>query len=177
MDTVADAIINKTTKVMSLDMSQYRGLLKALSLMDKEAQLQLKDDVHAISKWTAQGIIYSSYGAFMPAQAAIVASTVRANRDRLPNITIGGSKGRASGGANAGQLLYGNEFGGERNAKGNLTAFPNGGYRFPERSPREGRGNKGWWIFPELVRMQPTIRQRWQDAVNKVMDNWARTSI
>jgi hypothetical protein len=95
-------------------------VLKALSQMDKEAQLQLKDDVHAISKWTAQGIIYSSYGAFMPAQAAIVAQTVRANRDRLPNVTIGGSKGRASGGANAGQLLYGNEFGGERNA--NTTA-------------------------------------------------------
>ena len=177
MDTVADAIINKKTKVMSLDMSDYRGVLKALSQMDKEAQLQLKDDVHAISKWTAQGIIYSSYGAFMPAQAAIVAQTVRANRDRLPNITIGGSKGRASGGANAGQLLYGNEFGGERNAYNSQSAFPNGGYRFPARSPREGRGNKGWWIFPSLVRMQPMIRQRWEEAVNKVMDNWARNSI
>ena len=174
MDTVADAIINKKTKVMSLDMSDYRGVLKALSQMDKEAQLQLKDDVHAISKWTAQGIIYSSYGAFMPAQAAIVAQTVRANRDRLPNITIGGSKGRASGGANAGQLLYGNEFGGKRNAYNSQSAFPNGGYRFPARSPREGRGNKGWWIFPSLVRMQPMIRQRWEEAVNKVMDNWAR---
>ena len=174
---MADAIINKKTKVMSLDMSDYRGVLKALSQMDKEAQLQLKDDVHAISKWTAQGIIYSSYGAFMPAQAAIVAQTVRANRDRLPNITIGGSKGRASGGANAGQLLYGNEFGGERNAYNSQSAFPNGGYRFPARSPREGRGNKGWWIFPSLVRMQPMIRKRWEDAVNKVMDNWARTSI
>jgi uncharacterized membrane protein len=177
MDTVADAIINKKTKVMSLDMSDYRGVLKALSQMDKEAQLQLKDDVHAISKWTAQGIIYSSYGAFMPAQAAIVAQTVRANRDRLPNITIGGSKGRASGGANAGQLLYGNEFGGERNAYNSQSAFPNGGYRFPARSPREGQGNKGWWIFPSLVRMQPMIRQRWEEAVNKVMDNWARNSI
>tara|TARA_R110000868_G_scaffold31913_1_gene116576 strand:- start:1301 stop:1831 length:531 start_codon:yes stop_codon:yes gene_type:complete len=174
---MADAIINKTTKVMSLDMSQYRGVLKALSQMDKEAQLELKDDVHAISKWTAQGIVYASYDAFMPAQAAIVASTVRANRDRLPNITIGGSKGRASGGANAGQLLYGNEFGGQRNAYNSQSAFPNGGYRFPARSPREGRGNKGWWIFPSLVKMQPMIRKRWEDAVNKVMDNWARTSI
>jgi hypothetical protein len=176
MDTVADAIINKKTKVMSLDMSDYRGVLKALSQMDKEAQLQLKDDVHAISKWTAQGIIYSSYGAFMPAQAAIVAQTVRANRDRLPNITIGGSKGRASGGANAGQLLYGNEFGGERNAYNSQSAFPNGGYRFPARSPREGRGNKGWWIFPTLKTLQPEIRRRWKDAVDKVMDNWARNS-
>ena len=174
---MANAITNKTTKSMTLDMSDYRALLKALSVMNKESQAGLKDDVQSISKWTAQGIVYASYGALMPKQAAIVAQTVRANRDRLPNITIGGSKGRASGGANAGQLLFGNEFGGERNAYNSQSAFPNGGYRFPERSPREGRGNKGWWIFPELVEMQPTIRRRWKDAVDKVMDNWARTSI
>ena len=174
---MATAITNKTTMSMKLDMSDYRGMLKALSVMDKEAQMGLKDDVASISRWTAQGIVYASYGALMPKQAAIVAQTVRANRDRLPNVTIGGAKGRASGGANAGQLLFGNEFGGERNAYGNKTAFPNGGYRFPERSPREGRGNKGWWIFPSLVEMQPTIRKRWEEAVNKVMDNWARNSI
>jgi hypothetical protein len=175
MDTVADAITNKTTMSMKLDPSDYRGVLKALSQMDKESQIGLKDDVQSISKWTAQGIVYASYGALMPAQAAIIAQTVRANRDRLPNVTIGGARGRASGGANAGQLLFGNEFGGERNAFGNKTAFPNGGYRFPERSPRKGRGNAGWWIFPSLVEMQPTIRRRWQDAVNKVMDIWARS--
>jgi hypothetical protein len=174
---MANAITNKTTMSMKLDMSDYRSLLKALSVMDKESQMGLKDDVQSISKWTAQGIVYASYGALMPKQAAIVAQTVRANRDRLPNVTIGGPRGRASGGANAGQLLFGNEFGGERNAYGNKTAFPNGGYRFPERSPREGRGNAGYWIFPTLKDMQPTIRKRWEEAVNKVMDNWARNSI
>lgn len=173
---MADITSGKTTVSMKLDMSDYRGLLKALSQMDKESQGALKDDVASISRWTAQGMIYAAYGAPMPAQAAIVASTIRVNRDRVPNVTIGGSKGKASGGANAGQLLFGNEMGGERNAFANKTAFPNGGYRFPERSPRKGRGNTGYWIFPSLVEMQPTIRRRWEQAVNKVMDNWARTS-
>ena len=174
---MANAITNKTTKSMTLDMSDYRALLKALSVMNKESQAGLKDDVQSISKWTAQGIVYASYGALMPKQAAIVASTVRANRDRLPNITIGGSKGRASGGANAGQLLYGNEFGGSPDSRKSVSGFPNGGYRFPARSPREGRGNAGYWIFPTLKTLQPEIRRRWKDAVDKVMDNWARTSI
>jgi hypothetical protein len=62
--------------------------------------------LQSISRWTAQGIVYASYGALMPKQAAIVAQTVRANRDRLPNVTIGGARGRASGGANAGQLIW-----------------------------------------------------------------------
>ena len=165
----------RTTITVKPDLSDYKGLLKAISVMDKQAQGALKDEVASISKWTAQGMIYASYSAQMPAQAAIVAATIRPARDRVPTVYIGGAKGRASGGANAGQLLFGNEFGGERNAKGSLSAFPNGGFRFPERTAREGRGNKGYWIFPSLKEMQPTIRRRWFTAVNKVMDNWART--
>ena len=167
---------DRKTIYMKPDMSELRGVLAALSAMGKEANYGLKDEVQSISRWTAQGLVYASYGALMPKQAAIVATTIRANRDRVPSVTIGGSRGRASGGANAGQLLYGNEFGGERNAYGNATAFPNGGYRFPARSPREGKGNKGYWIFPTLVEMQPTIRKRWKDAVDTVMDHWARYS-
>ncbi len=166
----------RTSITVKPDLTEYKSLLKAISVMDKQAQGALKDEVASISKWTAQGMVYASYGALMPNQAAIVAATIRPARDRVPTVYIGGAKGRASGGANAGQLLFGNEFGGERNAKGSLSAFPNGGYRFPERSDREGRGNKGYWIFPSLKEMQPTIRRRWFVAVNKVMDNWARTS-
>ena len=167
---------DKTTITIKPDLGDYRSLLKAISVMDKQAQGALKDEVASISRWTAQGMIYASYGALMPMQAAIVAQTIRPARDRVPTVYIGGAKGRASGGANAGQLLFGNEFGSDRNAKGSKGAFPNGGYRFPERSNSQGRGNTGYWIFPSLKDMQPTIRKRWFDAVTRVLDNWARTS-
>lgn len=167
----------RTSITVKPDLGDYRGLLKALSAMDKASQAQLKNDVYSISSWVAGGIKTSGYvGARFPAQAAVVAATVRPARDRVPTIYVGGSKGRTSGGANAGQLLFGNEFGGERNAKGSLSAFPNGGFRFPERTAREGRGNKGYWIFPTLKEMQPTIKKRWQEACVKVLDNWARNS-
>lgn len=144
--------------------------------MDKDSQGALKGEVASISSWTAQGMAMAAYSAPMSRQSVIVASTIRANKDRIPNVTIGGSKGRASGGANAGQLLFGNEFGSDRNIKGSKGSFPNGGYRFPDRSPSQGRGNAGYWIFPTLKAMQPEITRRWLDAVTKVMDNWARTS-
>ena len=167
----------RTTITVRPDLADYRGLLKALNVMDKEAQYQLKNEVYSISSWTAQGIKQAAFGhPYYPKQAAFVAATVRPARDRVPTVYVGGSKGRTSGGANAGQILFGNEFGGDRNAFGNLNAFPNGGYRFPERSPREGRGNAGYWIFPSLKEMQPTIKRRWEQAVIKVLDNWARTS-
>jgi hypothetical protein len=159
------------------DLRDYRGLLKALNLMDKEAQYNLKEEVVSISAWTARGIQQAGFAhPVYPKQAAIVAQTVRAARDRVPTVYVGGGKGRVSGGANAGQLLFGNEFGGDRNAFGNANAFPNGGYRFPARTSREGRGNKGYWIFPTLKGMQPEIKRKWFAAVNKVMDNWARYS-
>lgn len=168
----------RTSITIKPDIRDYRELLKALNVMDKEAQFQLKEEVASISSWTAQGIKQAASGhPYYPKQAEIIASTIRPARDRLPTVYIGGNKGRASGGGNAGQLLFGNEFGGNRNAFGNLTAFKNGGYRFPPRTSREGRGNTGYWIFPTLKAMQPEIKKRWLDAVNKVMDNWARNSI
>jgi hypothetical protein len=158
-------------------LSDYRALLKALNVLDKEAQVGLKDDVYEISAWTAKGIAQSGYAhPYYPKQARIVAESVKPSRDRVPTVRVGGTKGRVSGGANAGQLLWGNEFGGDRNAYGNLTAFPSGGYRFPPRTSREGRGNTGYWIFPTLKDMQPEIKKKWFKAVNKVMDLWARTS-
>ena len=167
----------RTSVTVRPDLADYRGLLKALNAMDKEAQFQLKEEVTSISAWTARGIEQAGYAhPIYPRQARIVAATVRAARDRVPTVYIGGGKGRVSGGANAGQLLFGNEFGGDRNAFGNANAFPNGGFRFPPRTAREGRGNTGYWIFPTLKAMQPEIKRKWFAAVNKVMDNWARYS-
>jgi len=159
------------------DLRDLRGLLKALNKMDDASKKQLKDDVTSISGWTAGAIKTSGYvGARFPKQAQIVVATVRANKDRIPNITIGGSRGRVSGGANAGILLYGNEFGGSPESSIGVSGFANGGYRFPERSPREGRGNKGYWIFPTLKAIQPEITRRWKNAVGEVYENWKRTN-
>jgi hypothetical protein len=165
----------RTSIKIQPDLTDLRELLKALNAMDKDSQKALKDEVYSISAWTAQRIQAAAVGhPYMPLQAAIIAPTVRASRDRLPTVLIGGSKGRASGGANAGQLLFGNEFGGDRNAFGNLTAFANGGYRFARRSAPVGRGNAGYWIFPTLKGAQSDITQQWTNAVEKVYDNWKR---
>jgi len=165
----------RETISIKADTRDLGNVFEALKRLDADANNKLKDDVASISAWTATGIKQAAFGfSPMPKQAAVVAQTVRYGRDRLPTVTIGGSKGRASGGANAGQLLFGNEFGGERNAKGSLSAFPNGGFRFPPRTPREGRGNRGYWIFPTVKAMQPEITRRWMNAVNNVLDSWGK---
>ena len=168
---------DKVTIKMQPDISQLRDLLKALNKMDDDSKKALKEEVTSISAWTATGIRMAAYtGSPMPAQTAVVAQTVRPNKDRIPNVTIGGSRGRVSGGANAGILLYGNEFGSNRNFYGSAGSFANGGYKFPARTPRVGRGNRGYWIFPTLKAMQPEITRRWKNAVEEVLDNWNKGS-
>lgn len=164
---------NKQTIRVKMDMTQdIRDLLSDLNKMDAESKNELKTEVASITSWAVQGIVQKSYDAPMPKQAAIVAQTVRANRDRVPNITIGGSRGRASGGATAGELVVGNEFGASPTSSNG--AFPNGGRRFPYRSPRKGRGNTGYWIYPALAEMQPEISRRWWNAADKIFRHWQR---
>ena len=148
------------------DSRDLRNLYKAFREMDEGSKLALKDEVTSISAWSATEMQSSYTFNPYPAQAQKVAATIRANKDRIPNVTIGGSKGRFSGGAVSGQVLFGSEFGGP-------APFQNGGTRFPERSPAQGRGNEGYGIFKVLKQIQPRITKEWKDAVNKhVLKKW-----
>ena len=150
----------KHTVKIQPDQSDLRNLYAAFRKMDENSKLSLKDDVTSISAWSATELQSSYTMNPYPDQAQKVAVTIRANKDRIPNVTIGGSKGRFSGGAVSGQVLFGSEFGGP-------APFANGGRRFPERSDPQGRGNIGYGIFKKLKEIQPTLTARWKEAVDK----------
>jgi hypothetical protein len=146
------------------DVRQLKGLFAALKEMDKESNAQLRDDVSAISAWSATQIKRGAYdtGVLFSGQSKRVSESVRHNRDRVPNVTIGGSKLKFSGGAVSGMIVMGNEW-------GSAATFPNGGQRFPR-----GLYPKGNWIFPTLRAIQPEVTKRWKDAVTKVLSNWEK---
>lgn len=171
----------KQTITVKPDTSQLKGLYAAFKTLSTEANNQLKDEVASISKWTAGEIQQAAaMTPYMPKQAKRVAETVRFNRDRVPNVTIGGNKKNFSGGARAGEVLFGSEFGAveflSRRVNGsNLganTFGKFGGKRFPPRSPDYKGGSEGYWIYPTLRRKQFEITQRWISAVEKVLDKW-----
>jgi hypothetical protein len=150
----------KQTIRIQPDQSDMRGLYAAFRKMDDNSKVALKDEVTSISAWSATEL-QSSYNMNPnPLQAQKVAATIRANKDKIPNVTIGGSKGRFSGGAVSGNVLFGSEFGGP-------SPFANGGTRFPERSAPQGRGNEGYGIFKVLKQIQPELTARWKEAINK----------
>lgn len=149
---------------IKVDQSDLRGLKYALTKMDKASSAELRDDVSNIVQWYApklQNAVFGLPEANNPAQAQRVANSIKPVRDRVPYARIGGrTGGRASGGAYSGELLYGSEFGSNRFRQ------------FPARSPRSGRGNAGWWIYPTLRRFQPEITAQWKRAVMKVLGHW-----
>lgn len=170
----------KETISIKPDSKELAGLYAAFKRLDQEANTTLKNDVSLISAWTAQEIKNATLSLSAdkyPAQAQKVAQSVRFNKDRVPNVTVGGSKGGFSGGGLVGEVLFGSEFGAvEWLATGEVGANRFGRYggrRFPDRSPRKGRGNEGYWIFPTLSAKQGEITQRWQNAVEKVLGKWS----
>jgi hypothetical protein len=174
-------VAERETIRIAPDSSQLKGVYKAFKTLSDEANKQLKDDVAEISKWTAGEIkAAAAMAPYMPKQAARVAETVKFNRDRVPNVTIGGSKKNFSGGAKAVQVLFGSEFGAEPylarrvngSNRGANTFGKYGGKRFPPRSPDFKNGSEGYWIYPTLRREQSTITARWRAAVDRVLGNW-----
>jgi hypothetical protein len=88
----------------------------------------------------------------------------------MPYITVGGARKVFRNGATAGDAIAGSEFGAY--PKSTAGAFPNGGRRYPFRSPKEGRGNRGYWIFPTLKTHQATLTRLWKEAVDHVLRHW-----
>ena len=157
---------NKATVKLQADPAQLRGLYAAMRQMDDASKTTLKNEVTSISAWSAAEIRSNASASPFPAQAEKVAMTVRENKDRIPNVTIGGSRKVTSTRAEAGFLLFGAEFGGP-------SPFPNGGRRFPYRSANGGRA--GYWIFPKLKQIQPELTRRWKSSVERlVIAPWGR---
>lgn len=173
----------KETITFKADPKDLQNLYAAFKRLTDEANNELKTQVTAISAWTATKIqAAASLAPYMPKQASRVADTVRPNKDRIPNVTIGGSKRNFSGGAAVGEVLFGSEFGAEpyltkkKNGSniGANTFGKNKGRRFPPMSPPYNGGNEGYWIFPTLRREQPAITSAWITAVDSVLNTWSK---
>ena len=141
---------------------------------DRNPNAELRQATKAISDELGKEITKSAYvHPYYPAQAIKVASTIRVQSDRIPKISIGkGKKKMFSGGGRAGDVLFGNEFGSIPNGIGNSNF--KGGKRFPPRSPRSGRGNEGYWIFPTIKANERYVRDQWLKMANELAKTFSK---
>jgi hypothetical protein len=132
-----------------------RETLEAFKALPKEANNRLREAALRLSELLAARV--RTAGAAEGRQAALLVTTVKAKRDRIPSITVGGTKalGRAwpkRGRAKAFELLFGSEFGAST------------GHGF-----KPHRGQQGYWIFPTVEASQAEIGREWLKAADDIV--------
>lgn len=153
---------NKSRKIqVKVNDYELRKLLATFGKMDDIAKNDMRKISQNLAERAAQFVTTWAYNAPNPAQADAVMKSLKINKlDKAPNFTLGGRTRVTRSGAYAGNLLFGSEFGSNRLKQ------------FPPRSPKKGRGNRGWFIFVALQRFQPVIYREWLEGYQKIVDVW-----
>lgn len=134
------------------------GVLRALRHMEKDGQRELRAVVQKIAGKHAAALQRRASSHRDPRVRGI-AGTIRAAKDRVPVVNIGGARRvDVSGRPQAGEVLFGANFGANR-------AGPNG-WRFPTHDE---------WVHPTLAGRHAQLVNEWERAVVDVAQRWART--
>ena len=140
-----------------------RGILKAFKAMDDEAVAEAKTASSALAEFVKKEVTNTAgnrgkdrISALRIAEGATVSKS-----SKIGEISYGFSRQKFSGGGTTQQLWGGNEFGSNKFKQ------------FPIWSGKEGRGSKGWFIYPTLRKIQPDIVKRWETAFSDILKKWA----
>ena len=147
---------------ISYDRRELRSIMAAFKAMDQESIDQAKRQSNALAQFAADQIKIAA-GSRMVAGAAVqrVADGVRVSKlSKIGEFSYGFASQRFSGGGTTQILWAGLEFGSNRFKQ------------FPNRTPRKGRGNSGYFIYPTLRKIQPELVKRWEDAFSDILKKW-----
>jgi hypothetical protein len=146
---------------MAFDKTELRNVFKALRNMDEKATEEAKRVSGALSDYARNEIINTASGLSSRAVASRIAEGARVKKSsKIGEITYGFASQKFSGGATTKDIWGGSEFGSNRYKQ------------FPVWSGREGRGSKGWFIYPTLRKIQPKIVSEWTESFTKILKEW-----
>ena len=146
--------------LIAYDKSDLRGVYRAFKAMDDQAIAEAKKESNALATYL---------------QGRIRSTATNANNKVAPMIAEGS---RVSKSAKTGEISFG--FASQKLSGGGTTQMLWGGYefgsnkykQFPVWSGREGRGSKGWFIYPTLRAEQPYIINQWENAFSRILKEW-----
>lgn len=146
---------------VALDQTELRAVFKALKNLDEAAQDEAKRQSGNLADYARGEIIQTANGLQSRNVASRIASGARVKKSsKIGEITYGFASQKFSGGATTRSIWGGSEFGSNK-------------YRqFPVWSGRQGRGSRGWFIYPTLRKIQPQIVERWSAAFSKILKEW-----
>ena len=151
-----------TSDPIAYDKNDLRLIIKAFKAMDDEAVMQAKTQTSELAEFV-KGKISTSASQRNKGQIAatrIAQNAVVSKSSKIGEISYGFARTKFSGGGTGQQLWGGNEFGSNKHKQ------------FPVWSGREGRGSRGWFIYPTLRSVQPEIVKRWEESFSKIVKKW-----
>jgi len=147
-------------ETITYDKSDLRGIIKAFKAMDDSAVEQAKGVSNGLATYV-QSKIKSAAGNRPNKAASRVADGSRVSKSsKIGEISFGFVSQKFSGGGTTQQLWGGYEFGSNKFKQ------------FPVWSGREGRGSRGYFIYPTLRAEQPHIIAQWEAAFTKILKEW-----
>jgi hypothetical protein len=149
------------SELVALDQTELRQVFKALKGMTTEANDEAKRQAGALAEFAKAEVTQTANSINSRKVAGRIASGSRVKKSsRIGEITYGFASQKFSGGATTKDIWGGSEFGSNKYKQ------------FPVWSGREGRGSKGWFIYPTLRRIQPEIVARWTASFDKILKEW-----
>jgi hypothetical protein len=148
-------------EAISYDKAELRAIVRSFKAMDDEALAQAKEATSELATYV---------------QGRIKAAASSRTRNLVDNRVADGSK--VSKSSKIGEISFG--FAGQKLSGGGTTQQVWGGYefgsnkfkQFPVWSGREGRGSRGWFIYPTLRSAQPEIIKRWEESFSKIIKEY-----
>jgi hypothetical protein len=142
--------------------SDLRDLYKAFKLMDEQATEEARTQSSALATYAAEQIKTAARGRTKSGKVAQrVADGVSISKSsKIGEFRYGFARQKFSGGATTQTLWGGVEFGSNKFKQ------------FPAYSGRQGRGSRGWFIYPTLRRIQPELINKWQEGFSRIIKEW-----
>ena len=146
---------------IAYDKTELRKIVGAFKAMDEQATQEAKLVSSALAEYL-QGKIASKASSLSSSKVAsrIAEGSKVSKSSKIGEISFGYVSQKFSGGATTRDLWGGSEFGSNRFKQ------------FPVWSGREGRGSRGWFIYPTLRAEQPYIIKEWENSFSKIAKEW-----
>lgn len=144
---------------IAYDKSDLRGITRAFKAMNDEAISQAKKESSALAEFVQRNI-FEAAGSRGTVASRIAQGSRVSKSSKIGEISYGFVSQKFSGGATTQMLWGGEEFGSNKYKQ------------FPIWSGSEGRGSKGWFIYPTLRKLQPEILDKWEASFTDILKEW-----
>jgi len=148
------------SEMIAYDKSDLRGIIRAFKAMDEEAVSQAKGVSNGLATYLQFKIIGSASNARNRAASRIADGSRVSKSSKVGELSFGFVSQKFSGGGTTQQLWGGYEFGSNKFKQ------------FPVWSGKEGRGSRGYFIYPTLRKEQPYLVNEWENAFTKILKEW-----